>query len=479
MDIQREKDVEQLRRIALTQQTEIRRLLDTLQSKCHVIDELRGESGELQQTLDALNEQRARHDEQTRKAPKTDGKKKRKRKQRGHGPKEQPQLERTEELFELDEPDKACPQCGGELKPLAGQYESSEMVDIVEVSYKLVDVKRQKYACRCGGCVETAIGPERAIDGGRYSLSFAIKVAIDKYVDHLPLTRQARIMKRWGLELGSQTLWDQLLALSRLLRPCYEALKALALSSPVIGLDQTSWKRLDKKKKSTPWQMWCLTTPEVIYHRIYDDKSVACWNDLLGDYNGVIVCDAMGTHGAKKCNKPLPTLAGCWAHVFRKYRDAEQDFPDASIPMSMIGELYEIDSRARDPAHLRELRSTESQVVLDRLETWILAQAALKTTSLGNAIHYTHGNWARLTRFVNDPNIPLDNNRTERGIRGPVIGRKNHYGSKSVRGTEVAAIFYSLTETAKLVGVEPARYLEAAATAARRGEVLLPHQLTS
>ena len=72
---------------------------------------------------------------------------------------------------------------------------------------------------------------------------------------------------------------------------------------------------------------------------------------------------------------------------------------------------------------------------------------------------------------------PLDNNGTERAIRGPVVGRKNHYGSKSKRGTEVAAIFYSLVETAKLHDVDPARYLREAALAAERGEELLPWQL--
>ena len=76
--------------------------------------------------------------------------------------------------------------------------------------------------------------------------------------------------------------------------------------------------------------------------------------------------------------------------------------------------------------------------------------------------------------FVNNPLVPLDNNGTERAIRGPVVGRKNHYGSKSKRGTEVAAIFYSLVETAKLHDVEPSRYLREAALAAERGEALLP-----
>jgi transposase len=86
-------------------------------------------------------------------------------------------------------------------------------------------------------------------------------------------------------------------------------------------------------------------------------------------------------------------------------------------------------------------------------------------------------NWDRLTRFVDDPRIPLDNNATERGIRGPVVGRRNHYGSKSRSGTQVASIFYSLLETAKLHGVNPSAYLRAAILAADRGEVLLPWDL--
>ncbi|MCB9583709.1 MAG: transposase [Polyangiaceae bacterium] len=78
---------------------------------------------------------------------------------------------------------------------------------------------------------------------------------------------------------------------------------------------------------------------------------------------------------------------------------------------------------------------------------------------------------------MDDARIPLDNNATERGIRGPVVGRRNHFGSKSERGTQVAATFYSLLETAKLHGVNPAEYLLEAVRAADRGEVLLPWQM--
>jgi transposase len=115
--------------------------------------------------------------------------------------------------------------------------------------------------------------------------------------------------------------------------------------------------------------------------------------------------------------------------------------------------------------------------VLEKRKTWPWSQAVLKTLSIGRAAAYATDNWDRLTVFVNDALVPLDINGTERAIRGPVVGRKNHYGSKSKRSTEVAAIFYSLVETAKLHDVDPARYLREAALAAERGDALPPWQL--
>ena len=120
------------------------------------------------------------------------------------------------------------------------------------------------------------------------------------------------------------------------------------------------------------------------------------------------------------------------------------------------------------------VRTSESRDVLAKLYDWLVSKPALKSTSLGGAIRYTLAQWPRLTRFVDVPELWLDNNRTERGIRGPVVGRRNHFGSKSHRGTEAAAILYSLVETAKVRGVDPAQYLADAVVAARRGEVLLP-----
>src|SRR5690606_23293242 len=112
--------------------------------------------------------------------------------------------------------------------------------------------------------------------------------------------------------------------------------------------------------------------------------------------------------------------------------------------------------------------------VLDKIKHWLNAQKVLTSLDFGNAARYTFANWERLTRFAHDPRIPLDNNATERGIRGPVVGRRNHFGSKSQRGTVVASILYSLAETAKLNRLSPAKYIADAVRAARRGDILPP-----
>jgi transposase len=116
-----------------------------------------------------------------------------------------------------------------------------------------------------------------------------------------------------------------------------------------------------------------------------------------------------------------------------------------------------------------------SRPTVDELRRWFLETPALPESLLGKAIRYADGLWPGLVRFLGDPHIPLDNNGAERALRGVVLGRKNHYGSKSKRSTEVAA----LLETATLAGLEPASYLAQAArrAIANPGTVTLPHRL--
>jgi transposase len=478
-DIEREQDVEELRRIALAQHVQIQQLIEKLKRKCDTLAFYTGNKEELQQTLELIEGLTKQADELAKKAKKAGVPKPPKTPAEGSGPTPQLRLPHVPQRFELDTADRACPSCGGELFEMKGQFETSEMIDVVEVSYRVVQVEQQKYVCKCGGCVETAPGPERAAPGSRYSLALAIKVVLDKYLDHLPLERQARIMDRHGLVITSQTLWDLANALAHRLARLDAALFDHVLAQPVIGLDQTGWPRLDGSG-TKPWQMWCLTAPGVVVHRIRDDKSAATFTALVGAYQGTIVCDDLSTHDAGARDGPGIVLANCWAHVYRYFAEAMPDHPEAEKALAWIGALYEIDRTAEgDLVRLGELRRTESIRVLDELKEWLSTMVTLTSLSIGKAAAYTLGNWPKLIRFVDDARIPLDNNATERGIRGPVVGRRNHFGSKSRRGTEVAATLYSVIETAKLHDIDPAAYLHAAIVAADRGELLMPAQFAA
>ena len=105
-------------------------------------------------------------------------------------------------------------------------------------------MKQQKYVCRCGSCVETAIGPTRAQPGSRYSLAFAINVCLDKWLDHIPLERQMRILGRHGVDVSSSTLWDLAYAIAKRLAIVDQAMFEHVKAQPVI-LETTKLHGID------------------------------------------------------------------------------------------------------------------------------------------------------------------------------------------------------------------------------------------
>jgi len=193
----------------------------------------------------------------------------------GHGPRDQQELAIVEREHVLDEADRACPSCGGQLQAMAGQFEEADEVDVLERQFVLVRHKRHKYRCSCGGCVETAPGPDKLVAGGRYSIDFAVAVAVAKYADHLPLERQVRMMKRQGLLVDSQTLWDQINALARHLQPIHEALHCHVLAQPCIGADETFWRLMESSGDNKRWQTWAVVAPNAVSYRILDSRSAA------------------------------------------------------------------------------------------------------------------------------------------------------------------------------------------------------------
>jgi transposase len=414
---------------------------------------------------------------------------------RGHGPKAQPLLPISIVTHTLPESEQVCPVCQGHLEPMGEQTEDSEEITVIEASYQVVTHQRQKYRCSCNASVVTAPGPVKLTPGGRYSLEFAVHVAEQKYLDHMPLERQARAMGRKGLDVDSQTLWDQLGALARHLTPTYEALCEKVLSSDVVFMDETHWRVMDTDG-SHRWWTWCVAANDAAAYWIRDHRSKEAAGDVLGEYTGILMSDGYAVYQSLARGSPEITPVHCWAHVRRKFIEAEISYPkECRTAIDLIGELYEVERQvprlprtAPDEAHAEaldlrtRLRAERSKAIIARLRDWAYATkpATLPEGSLGKAIDYMLSLWPGLTRFLADPRIPLDNNAAERALRGVVVGRKNHYGSHSRRGAEVAAILYTLFESAKLAGVDPHRYvLEATRRAiASPGTITLPEDLT-
>jgi len=488
-------DLDQLKQVAVLLEKENQRLHERLQSQTQELATLRGEDGReaLQLELEKLQAEMARlqrrllgNPSEKRPQPRTQDASPAQRS--GHGPRPQPELPIKEQVHELAPEERGCPVCAGQLDEWPDQYEESEEVTVVERRFELVRHKRQKYRCRCNASVVTAPGPLKLIAGGRFSLDFAVAVAVDKYLDHLPLERQSRMMQRSGLTASSQTLWDQLRQLGRVLEPSYGRLRQHVLSSPVVHADETWW-RLMTERNSKNWWSWCLTTPDAALYQILASRSKESAREALGDFRGIVVADGYAVYKSLARAGPSFALAHCWAHVRRHFIEIEQFYPEPCKELlDLIGELYAIErelpedlDESEQLAARRALRQQRSRAVIGRIRDWAYGQRGSPGSELAKAVRYMLRIWEGLTRFLDDPRVPLDNNAAERALRGPVLGRKNHYGSRSLDGINVAATLYSLLETAKLCGVDPAAYLRAAAAQALEspGSALLPHDISA
>ncbi len=414
----------------------------------------------------------------------------------GHGPRSQPNLPIEKVVHTLDEDERTCSFCGGELREMGEQYEESEEITAISLEYKILHHCRQKYRCACNAQVVTAPGPVKLMAGGRYSIDFAVQVAEHKYLDHLPLERQVRAMARAGLVIDSQTLWDQIDKLASHLLPTYEALCKEALKAGVIYADETRWQMMTKNK-TCRWWAWCVASDTVATYRIFSNRSQDAAERMLGKYERVVMTDGYATYDALvKNHKAKLTVAHCWAHVRRKFIDAEDAYPELSEPaIAMIKDLYKIekklpritpntpeDERGERLELRHRIRQQESRPKIDEIREWAYENLPniLPESKMGKALSYMLKLWPGLTLFLENPAVPLDNNAAERALRGVVVGRKNHYGSRSKRGTEVAALLYTMMETAKLSGIDPRTYLREAATRAIKnpGTITLPSDLT-
>jgi transposase len=487
---EQEADIERLRTQvaeAERQRAELLEQLATLEAQMKALQELLAKRDK---QLFGKKTERRPATEPTAEAELKADKPKKKKKQKGHGPTQQPDLPVVEVVHTLVGKGLECAHCGGSLEPLGTAAEEAELIALEERRIVLEQHLRMKYQCPCCHTgVVTAPAPVKLIPGGRYALSFTVDVAFHKYLGHMPLKRQADIFRHEGLKVSTNTLCDQMDALTTALTPTYLALWEAVQAERVLHADETPWEVLSNGHTDNErFYAWCAVGSQYAVYRLLDTRSKEGAAIILGDFSGTLVVDGLTSYPAAAKGEvgapPRFKVANCHAHARRKFVECEQHWPNESAyAIELYRKLYDIERQGKEPAaDLLALRQTESRPLVDKLFGWAREQKGrpdlLPSSGLSKALAYLLNHEAAFKLFLDDPAVPIDNNTAERAMRGPVLGRKNYYGSRSRRGTETAAVLYTLIESAKMVGVSPKAYIQAAVEMAltQAGTVLLPEE---
>jgi transposase len=320
------------------------------------------------------------------------------------------------------------------------------------------------------------------------------QVVIDKYVDHLPVYRQAKRFEREGVRLPVSTLTDWVSGSCGLLEPLYEVHRHLVLTSGYLQADETPIRVLDRDKKGDTHRgyHWVYHAPlegQVLFD-YREGRGREGPDDCLKGFSGYLQTDGYVVYDPY-AQKPGITLLHCMAHARRQFEQAlDSDKARASYAMTEIQKLYAIEAQARKQglaaAERYELRQRESVPLLAALGKWMeqTYQTVLPKSPLGKAIAYCLPRWERLSFYTRDGILEIDNNLVENAIRPVALGRKNYLFAGSHQGARRAAMLYSFLGTCKLHQVNPFEWLTATLTKLpdynlqQIGE-LLPHRFKS
>ena len=370
-------------------------------------------------------------------------------------------LKRERIVRDLADGEKHCAQCAQDLR-LIGE-ETSERYEYVPASLLVIEEARLKYACSCS--IKTAGKPSQPIEKSNAGAGLLAQVIVNKFADHMPLYRQEKIFGRHGAEISRKSMCGWLAQSANLLNPLYSAAKEILFASKVIGTDDTGVKVLDPKlpfaRTVRIWPYYGDNEHPVVIYDYTPTRERAGPEKFLQGYRGYLQADAYGGYDAffKDPARGLIEV-GCMAHCRRYFHKAlESDQARMGPALLLIGQLYKVEDCVRT-LNVEErllVRQLESRPVLNKLRSYLLEiqLEVLPKSPGGRAVRYALKNWTALTRYAEDGNLDIDNNRTERTIRGVAVGRNNWMFFGSDKGGRTAAVLRSFVASTERAGVDP------------------------
>lgn len=343
--------------------------------------------------------------------------------------------------------------------------------ECVPVTVFIQEIIDNVWQCpECGDTVVVEAEASEPIKNGTAGPRMLVKIAEDRWLNHLPLHRQEQMFARQGIDINRSTMCGWMAALAKLFLPIYDCMKSELLKSKVIATDDTPVKVQDRKRKNNIRRAheWIFMGDE--NHRVNlfhhtRGRSRAGPREFIPGFKGFLLGDCFSGNRAL-CAETGATFAACRAHDRRYYVKARANNKQLCDEMlSMYEELFEIERTARSLELPREeivqMRQQEAVPILERMKHWINQHVltALPSSSFGKALNYSLNNWDSLNKYLLDGDVRIDNNLAEQQMKLFATGRKNFYFFGSDEAGLQASVMLSLLSTCVRNGVEPGAYL--------------------
>jgi transposase len=355
--------------------------------------------------------------------------------------------------------------------------------------------KRLKYSCpKCRQHVKIAPLVPHILPKSMAEPSLLAHITVSKFVDGLPFHRQSQQLVRLGLDLSADTMatWINTIGTERL-PPLIHLMHEAILAEPYLHFDDTTVQVLKSEKApTTDHYMFVLAAGPpgrrmVLYHYA-PTRNLSLLKRLLtgpeGPYRGKAVCDGLKLHDLLEEDPAFAglVLCGCLVHC-RRYYDKAAKISEMPSGQSLsriaikeyLGKTFHIERQIDEKREAREraggvwdvsetlkIRQERSTPIMVAFRTWVeeLAPAIPASSALGKALGYTIGQWTKLSRFLDHPEVPTHNNRIENDIRPFAVARRSWLFLDTQAGARASANLYSLAQTCRANGVAPLAYFE-------------------
>jgi transposase len=397
----------------------------------------------------------------------------------GHGRRRHDGLPARPEDRELSPDECQCGRCGKPFEQIAGT-EDSEVIEVEVRAHRRV-IKRGRYrsTCDCDETPNIVVAPPapRLFEKGAYGISFWVMVLIDKFLFQRPTHRLLEDLRlTLGFDVSQGTVTDGLKRMLPLLEPLYDELLAVNASGSRWHADETRWLVYCGPRGSKRWYLWVFRSESTVVYRVDPSRSARVPKEHFGpDAKGILNVDRYVAYICMANDEGCKIqLAWCWAHVRRDFLKVAKSWPEhqtwALGWVELIGNLYHLNHRRLE---LEEAGNpfAEAQQRLESAVENMKTQWSdeLKDDDLHLArrkvLKSLKRHWPGLVLFVEHPEVSMDNNQAERDIRGPVVGRKAYHGSGAVWSARLAAVMFTLLQTALLWDLNPKTWLTSYLTA--------------